>query len=362
MMQPTIESISAKCARGERITSAEAITLWQEAPLWLLSKLAVERKRAVSGDKVFYNRNFHIEPTNLCRFNCLFCSYRRGKGAADAWDLSMPQMCDIARTYQGKGITEVHVVGGVHPEHEFDFYEELIANIKSILPEATVKAFTAIELADMIERASLSYEEGIARLHKAGMESIPGGGAEIFDEALRAKICPDKGSTEQWFKVHEIAHNMGIKSNCTILYGHIETLEQRIDHLERLRNLQDKTGGFNAFIPLKYRNFGNQMSEIGEVSIIEDMKMLAISRLYLDNIPHIKAYWVMYGQQTTELALSFGADDIDGTIDDSTKIYSMAGADDKRPTMTIEQMQQLVKRAGFSAIERDTHYNELKTL
>ncbi len=359
MIQPTLESIVTKCAKAERITSAEAMVLWSEAPLWLLSKLAQERKRAVSGDKVFYNRNFHIEPTNLCRFNCLFCSYRRGKGSSDAWDLSMEQMCEIARSYQGKGITEVHVVGGVHPEHEFDFYEELIANVKSILPEATVKAFTAIEIADMIERANLSYEEGIARLHRAGMESIPGGGAEIFDEELRAKICPDKGSTEQWFKVHRTAHEMGIKSNATILYGHIETLEQRIDHLSRLRDLQDITGGFNAFIPLKYRNFGNQMSEIGEVSIIEDMKMLAISRLYLDNIPHIKAYWVMYGQQTTELALSFGADDIDGTIDDSTKIYSMAGADDKRPTMTIEQMQALVARAGFRAVERDTHYNEL---
>ncbi|MFI3285148.1 MAG: CofH family radical SAM protein [Rikenellaceae bacterium] len=357
---PHIELIAQKCRKGERINSAEALILWQEAPLWLLSELALERKRAVSGNKVYYNRNFHIEPTNLCRFNCLFCSYRRGKGAPDAWDYSIEEMLQTARTYVGRGMTEVHIVGGVHPDHDFSFYLTLISGVKEILPEATIKAFTAVELADMIERAGLSYSEGLKQLQAAGMESIPGGGAEIFDEELRSKICPDKGSTAVWLEMHRTAHELGLKSNATILYGHLETLTQRIDHLERLRTLQDQTGGFNAFIPLKYRNYGNSMSEIGEVSILEDMKMLALSRLYLDNVPHIKSYWVMYGRDTTEMALMFGADDIDGTIDDSTKIYSMAGAEDKRPTMNIEQMEQLIARAGFVAIERDTHYNEIK--
>ncbi len=354
-----IDSIAQKCRQGERITSAEAKLLWQEAPLWLLSQLAVERKRAVSGEKVYYNRNFHLEPTNLCRFNCLFCSYRRGKGAVDAWDHSLEELLEIARGYVGRGITEVHIVGGVHPDHDFDFYLRLIAGVKEILPEATIKAFTAVELADMIERANLSYNEGLQQLRAAGMEAIPGGGAEIFDEELRAKICPDKGSTAVWLEMHRTAHELGIKSNATILYGHIETLDQRLNHLERLRTLQDQTAGFNAFIPLKYRNFGNSMSEIGEVSIVEDMKMLALSRIYLDNIPHIKSYWVMYGRDTTEMALAFGADDIDGTIDDSTKIYSMAGAEDKRPSMNIEQMEEIIHRAGFVAVERDTHYNEI---
>ncbi len=354
-----IDIIAKKCQARERISCEEALTLWREAPLWLLGRLASERKREVSGDKVFYNRNFHIEPTNLCRFNCLFCSYRREKGSPEAWDYSMEEMFDIARGYVGRGITEVHVVGGVHPDHDFEFYIELISGIKKILPEATVKAFTAVELADMIERAGISAEEGIKRLCDAGMEAIPGGGAEIFDEELRSRICPDKGSTAAWFNIHETAHKLGIKSNATILYGHIETLEHRIDHLNRLRELQDQTGGFNAFIPLKYRNYGNPMSKIGEVSTVEDMRMLAISRLFLDNIPHIKAYWVMYGKDTTELALAFGADDIDGTIDDSTKIYSMAGADDKRPRMNSEQMEQIITRAGFRAVERDTHYNEI---
>ncbi len=355
-----IDKVAQKCLNGERITPDEATLLWCEAPLWLLSKLAVQRKRELSGDKVFFNRNFHLEPTNLCRFNCLFCSYRRGKGAPDAWDHSMEEMFQIARSYSGKGITEVHVVGGVHPDHDFAFYLELIAGVKAILPEATIKAFTAVELADMIERAGLSYTQGLEQLRAAGMESIPGGGAEIFDEELRAKICPDKGSTKVWLDMHRAAHELGIKSNATILYGHMESLEQRIDHLDRLRELQDATGGFNAFIPLKYRNFGNSMSELGEVSIVEDMKMLALSRIYLDNIPHIKSYWVMYGKDTTEMALAFGADDIDGTIDDSTKIYSMAGAEDKKPRMTTSEMEALIRRAGFIPTERDTHYNEIE--
>ncbi len=356
-----IDLIAQKCRAGERVSPLEAATLWREAPLWLLSQLAVERKRAVSGDKVFYNRNFHIEPTNLCRFNCLFCSYRRGKGAPDAWDHSAEEIFEIARSYRDRGMTEVHIVGGVHPDHDLDFYLEIIAGVKEILPEATIKAFTAVELADMIERANLSYSEGLKRLQAAGMEAIPGGGAEIFDEELRSKICPDKGSTKVWLEMHRTAHELGIKSNATILYGHLETLEQRIDHLERLRTLQDQTGGFNAFIPLKYRNFGNSMSELGEVSIVEDMKMLALSRIYLDNVPHIKSYWVMYGRDTTEMALAFGADDIDGTIEDSTKIYSMAGAEDKRPTMSITEMEQLIRRAGFTPAERDTHYNIVRS-
>ncbi len=262
-LENNIELIAQKCRQGERITTSEALTLWREAPLWLLGELTTERKRKVSGEKVFYNRNFHIEPTNLCRFHCLFCSYRKERGSKEAWDYSMEEMFDLARKYEGKGITEVHIVGGVHPDHNLDFYLDLIAGVKAILPEVTVKAFTAVELADMIERAGLTIEEGLKKLLDAGMESIPGGGAEIFDETLRSKICPDKGSTAVWLDVHRTAHELGLKSNATILYGHIETLEHRIDHLNRLRELQDETGGFNAFIPLKYRNFGNSMSEIG---------------------------------------------------------------------------------------------------
>ena len=358
-MDSELQHIADKVRSGRRIDAAEALALWRGAPLWLLGELADGRKRAVSGDKVYYNRNFHIEPTNRCVFNCRFCSYRRPKGDPEAWDYSMEEIEAIARAHAGQGMTEVHIVGGVHPDHDLDYYVEMIRRVKAILPEATVKAFTAIELSYMIRRAGLSLEEGLRRLREAGMEAIPGGGAEIFDEEIRARICPDKGSTAEWLSVHEAAHRLGIKTNATILYGHIEGVEHRIDHLDRLRALQDRTGGFNAFIPLKYRNYGNAMSEVGEVSVIEDLRMLAMSRIYLDNIPHVKAYWVMYGKATTELALAFGADDIDGTIDDTTKIYSMAGADDRRPRMTADEMRTIVRHAGLRAVERDTLYNEL---
>ncbi len=352
-----IKQIAEKCSHRERIDVEEAITLYREAPLWLLSQLATERKRAVSGEDIYYNRNFHIEPTNICRFKCRFCSYRREAHSEEAWDHSIEQMEQMARRYVGSSVTEVHIVGGVHPRHDLAFYIELISKVKAILPDVTIKAFTAIELADMILKAGLSIREGLERLIEAGMGAIPGGGAEIFDEAIRSQICPEKGSAKLWLEVHNEAHRLGLKTNATILYGHIESLESRFDHLAQLREQQDKSGGFNAFIPLKYRNSHNEMSQIGEVSVVEDLRMVALSRLFLDNIAHIKAYWVMYGKSTTEMALAFGADDVDGTIDDSTKIYSMAGAEDQRPTMSIDEIEMMAKRAGLRAVERDTLYN-----
>ena len=353
------EEIAARVSAGERLTAEDALILWQNAPLWRLGELAVAKKREVSGDKVFYNRNFHLEPTNVCLFNCKFCSFRRPRGSEGAWEWTMEQMEEQVRRYEGTGVTEVHIVGGVHPDHNLDYYCELIRRVKTILPNVAVKAYTAIELSYMIRKAGLSTREGLQQLIDAGMDAIPGGGAEIFDEEVRSRICPDKGSTAEWFDVHRTAHHLGIKTNATMLYGHIESVEHRIDHLMRLRELQDATGGINAFIPLKYRNLNNSMSEIGEVPITDDLRTLAMSRLILDNVPHIKAYWVMYGKQTTEMALAFGADDVDGTIDDSTKIYSMAGAEDQRPKMSVEDMHRMVTRAGFRAVERDTHYNEI---
>ncbi|MBR6813501.1 MAG: CofH family radical SAM protein [Tidjanibacter sp.] len=352
-----MENIYRKIELGERITTDEALRLMEEAPLAELSRLATLCRERTCGDALYYNRNFHIEPTNVCRFNCLFCSYRRPRGSAEAWDYSLDEIEQIALSKRDSGATEVHIVGGVHPDHDLEHYIEMISRVKRALPNATVKAFTAIELAYMIEKAGLDYAEGLRRLREAGMEAIPGGGAEIFDEELRAKICPDKGSTAQWLALHEAAHSIGIPTNATILYGHLESRAKRIDHLNRLRTLQDRTGGFNAFIPLKYRSSGNQMEAIGEVSLEEDLRMLALSRIFLDNIPHIKAYWVMYGKQTTEEALAYGADDIDGTIDDSTKIYSMAGAEDQRPRLTIAEIEAMAARTGRTPIERDTFYN-----
>ena len=355
-----LADIIEKCRRAERITAEEALVLWQQASLWQLSELALAAKRRVSGEKVYYNRNFHLEPTNVCLFECKFCSYRRKAGEAGAWDYSMDEVLDIVRSRQGSGATEIHIVGGVHPTNDLYYYAEMIRRIKEIMPTVAIKAFTAVELNYMIRQAGLTLEQGLSLLKEAGMESIPGGGAEIFAPEIRTKICPQKGSAEEWLALHRTAHGLGIDSNATMLYGHIESIEHRIDHLMRIRELQDATGGINAFIPLKFRSANNSMSELGETSVTDDLRTLAMSRLLLDNVAHIKAYWVMYGKATTELALAFGADDIDGTIDDSTKIYSMAGAADTRPTMRVEDIERICSAAGFTAVERDTHYNEIK--
>ncbi len=354
----TLDNIVSSVRSGERLTAENALILWREAPLWLLGELATERKRQMSGDEVYYNRNIHLEPTNICLFNCEFCSFRRREGDADAWNMSLDDIEARAREMQSSDITEVHIVGGVHPKHDLNTYCAMIRRVKGVLPEVAVKAYTAVEILYMTRRAGISIVEGLRRLKEAGMDAIPGGGAEIFDETLREKLCPEKCSSEEWLAVHRAAHNMGIPTNCTMLYGHVESLEQRIDHLERLRKLQDTAPGFDAFIPLKYRSRHNRMSSIGECSVEDDLRMIAMSRLYLDNIPHIKAYWVAYGKPTTEMALAFGADDIDGTIDDSTKIYSMAGADQK-PAMSADELCAMVQSAGFTPVERDTHYNHV---
>lgn len=345
-------------SRGGRVTPEQALELW-DAPLGQLGALAFDIKRAMSGDKVFYNRNFHIEPTNICTIKCRFCSYCREADSPEAWDMSIEQIEAIARGYADSDVTEVHIVGAVHPNRNLEHHLDIIRRVKAILPQAVIKAFTAVELRHMITRSGLTIEQGLAALKQAGMEAIPGGGAEIFDAKVRGDICPEKGSAEQWLEVHDIAHRLGISTNATILYGHVESIENRIDHLERLRQQQDKSKGFNAFIPLKYRSANNALGAIGEVSIIEDLKMLAISRIYLDNFAHIKAYWPMYGKVTTELALSFGADDVDGTIDATTKIYSMAGAEDKKPSITIAEIDAMARRSGLRAVERDSFYNEI---
>ena len=359
----SVDHIAESLRRGERLSGEDAALLWREAPLWLLGGLALEAKRRVSGDKVFYNRNFHIEPTNICVFNCKFCSYRRPKGSSEAWDMSLEDVERIARERAGSGATEVHIVGGVHPDRDLAYYAEMIRRVKSALPSATVKAFTAVELFYLFSKAGISMEEGLKILIDAGMGAIPGGGAEIFDSSLRREICPEKCSAEEWLSVHDAAHRLGLKTNATILYGHVETIEQRIDHLLRLRAQQDSTGGFNAFVPLKFRRANNTLGEsVEEVSVIDDLRMLAMSRLILDNIPHIKAYWVMYGKQTAELALAFGADDVDGTIDDSTRIYSMAGAEEARPSITVGEIERMAANAGMRAVERDTHYNIIRNV
>ncbi|MCW8898978.1 MAG: aminofutalosine synthase MqnE [Flavobacteriales bacterium] len=357
-----LKDIYNKILNEERVTPKEGIYLFYNAELSHLGTLANYIREKRHGNKTYFNKNFHIEPTNICVFDCKFCSYSRflrEKDEYDAWELSEEDIYNAIRNYEGKDITEVHIVGGVHPKMGLAYFKNLIENIKQIRPDIHVKAFTAVELDYMCKKAKVSYEEGLKILKDAGQGSLPGGGAEIFDEDIRVQICKDKCTSEQWLQMHEAAHKVGMPSNATMLYGHLEKYEHLIDHMNRLRNLQDKTGGFNAFIPLKFRNKNNQMSNIEEVSIIEDLKVYAMGRIFLDNFNHIKAYWPMIGRKTTQLLLSFGVNDIDGTVDDSTKIYTMAGAEEQKPTMTSEQMIQLIKEVGRKPIERDSIYNEL---
>lgn len=360
-MSNELSNIAEKAEAVERITDEECLLLFEKASLPFVGSLANMVKERLHGDKVFFNRNFHIEPTNVCVFSCNFCSYSRLYAHRDeGWVLSMEQMLDIVKKYDDQAVTEVHIVGGVHPKMNLEFFAELLRKIKKHRPGLHIKGFTAVELDYMFRKAKLTNEEGVKLLQEAGLDSIPGGGAEIFDPEIREKICADKVGTEGWLNIHETVHNSGMHSNATMLYGHIEKYHHRIDHMKRLRDLQDKTGGFNTFIPLKFRNKDNDMSNIPESSIVEDMRMYAVARIYLDNFPHLKAYWPMLGRQNAQLSLSFGVDDIDGTIDDTTKIYSMAGAEEQNPSMTTEQLVTLIKQARRIPVERDTLYNELK--
>jgi aminodeoxyfutalosine synthase len=354
------KKIAEKVIADERITDEEGVLLFYKASLGLTAVLANYIREKKHGDKTFFNRNFHIEPTNVCVFSCKFCSYSRLYAHRDeGWALSKEQMMDIVKSYDRIPVTEVHIVGGVHPKLNLDFFCDFISQIKQHRPELHVKGFTAVELDYMFRKAKLSIKDGMKKLHDAGLQSMPGGGAEIFDPEIRKQICEDKVDAEGWLKIHEEAHLLGMHTNATMLYGHIENYEHRIDHMSRLRNLQDKTNGFNTFIPLKFRNKNNDMSNVPESSIIEDMKMYAVARIYMDNFPHLKAYWPMLGRQNAQLSLSFGVDDIDGTIDDSTKIYSMAGSEEQSPKMSTDELVMLISQAGRKAVERDTLYNEV---
>jgi aminodeoxyfutalosine synthase len=356
-----LQNIAKKILNQERITDEEALILFEKGSLSFLGSLANNIRERLHGDKTYFNRNFHIEPTNVCVFSCNFCSYSRLYAHRDeGWELSADDMLNMVKKYDGKPITEVHIVGGVHPKLNLEFFADVLRRIKKYRPELHIKGFTAVELDYMFRKAKMSNEEGLKYLRDAGLDSLPGGGAEIFDVEIREKICADKVDTEGWLRIHEAAHNLGVQSNATILYGHIENYSHRIDHMRRLRDLQDKTHGFNTFIPLKFRNKDNDMSHVAESSVVEDMKMYAVARIYLDNFPHLKAYWPMLGRQNAQLSLSFGVNDIDGTIDDTTKIYSMAGAEEQNPSMTTAQLVALIKQVRRKPIERDTLYNEIR--
>lgn len=356
-----LQRIANKIINKERILFDEGVTLFEKGSLSWLGTLANFVREEKHGDKTYFNKNFHIEPTNVCVFSCKFCSYSKlYANREEGWELSIEQMMHIVKSYDGKPVTEVHIVGGVHPKMNLAFFIELLQAIKAHRPELHIKGFTPVELDYMFKKAKVSTEEGMKLAHAAGLDSLPGGGAEIFHPEIRKQICEDKVDADGWLHIHKVAHQLGMHSNATLLYGHIEKYWHRIDHMERLRQLQDETSGFNTFIPLKFRNQDNDMSHIAESTTIEDMRMYAVSRLYMDNFAHIKAYWPMLGRQNAQLTLSFGVNDIDGTIDDSTKIYAMAGSEEQTPSMSTADLVRLIKQVKREPIERGTLYNEIK--
>ncbi len=353
-----LKAIAQKVLTGNRIDFDEGILLYEKAELSYLGILANYVRQQRHGNYTYFNRNFHIEPTNLCVYDCKFCSYSRLiKQRADGWEYTMEEMLNIVRKYDEEPVTEVHIVGGVLPQYDMAFYAELFSRIKAHRPSLHVKALTPVEYHYIFKKARVDYATGMRLMKEAGLESMPGGGAEIFHPEIREQIAKDKCTADQWLAIHEEWHKLGMRSNATMLYGHIEEFRHRVDHMERLRQLQDKTGGFQTFIPLKFRNKDNQMSDIPESSVVEDLRNYAIARIYMDNFDHIKAYWAMISRTTAQLSLNFGVDDIDGTLDDTTKIYSMAGAEEQKPGMSTKELVELIKNAGRHPIERDTLYH-----
>jgi aminodeoxyfutalosine synthase len=353
-----LAGIAKKVCNKERISSEEGLYLYEKASIGYLGTLANVIREEKNGLKTFFNRNFHIEPTNVCLYTCTFCSYSRLiKERKDGWEYTLNDIMDNIYKYDNQPVTEVHIVGGVLPKYDVAFYTSLFKTIKKHRPELHIKALTPVEYHYIFKKDKISYEEGMALMLEAGLDSMPGGGAEIFHPEIRDQIAGGKCTGEEWLRIHEIWHGLGKKSNATMLYGHIESYFHRIDHLEKLRDLQDKTGGFQTFIPLKFRNKDNQLSHLNEVSVLEDLRNYAVSRIYLDNFDHIKAYWPMIGRNIAQLSLSFGVDDIDGTIDDTTKIYSMAGAEEQSPSLSTRDLVHLIKAVGKQPIERDTLYN-----
>lgn len=353
-----LKHIAEKVLNSERITFDEGVLLYEQGELGYLGVLANYIREKRHGHKTYFNRNFHIEPTNLCVYDCKFCSYSRLlKQKSEGWEYTMDEMFNMVTKYDGEPVTEVHIVGGVLPQYDVPFYQELFSRIRAHRPELHIKALTPVEYHYIFKKAKIDYATGMRLMQEAGLQSIPGGGAEIFHPEVRDLISKDKCTGDQWLAIHEEWHKLGGRSNATMLYGHIEKFWHRVDHMERLRQLQDKTGGFQTFIPLKFRNQDNQMSHVPESTVVEDLRNYAVARIYLDNFDHIKAYWAMISRTTAQLSLNFGVDDIDGTLDDTTKIYSMAGAEEQHPGMSTKQLVELIKNVGRQPIERDTLYN-----
>jgi len=356
-----LAQIQDKVLSGQRISEVDCLKLYEEGSLAFVGQLANHIREKKHGDHTYFNRNFHLEPTNICLYTCTFCSYSRlMKKREEGWEYTLDECMDIVKKYDGQPVTEIHIVGGVLPQYDVEFYASLFKAIKAHRPELHIKALTPVEYHYIFKKAKISYDEGMQLMVDAGLDSMPGGGAEIFADEIRDQIAGGKCSGQQWLDIHKILHEKGKRSNATMLYGHIENFSHRVDHLSKLRALQDETGGFQTYIPLKFRNQNNQLSHLDEVSVIEDLRNYAIGRIFLDNFEHVKAYWPMIGRETAQMSLAFGVNDIDGTIDDTTKIYSMAGSEEQSPAMSTMQLVKMIESVDRHPIERDTLYKVLQ--
>jgi aminodeoxyfutalosine synthase len=348
--------IAEKVRGGVPLDAQDGLFLYQYPDLLAVGGLANEVREALHGDDTFFNVNFHINPTNVCVADCKFCSFARLEpDAPAAYTMSVDEVCQKLRDREDQPVTEIHIVNGLHHTLEWDYYCDILRELKKIRPDIHLKAYTAVEIHYFADKFGKSYEEVLTELREAGLDSMPGGGAEIFHERARKKLCRDKATAEQWLAVHRTAHYLGIRTNCTMLYGTVETLEERVDHMLRLRSLQEETGGFQTFIPLAFHPDNNSLQKLPAPTGIDDLRTYAVSRLLLHNIPHIKAYWIMIGIKTAQIALSFGVDDLDGTVQEE-KIYHMAGAETPQ-ALTRNQLVRLIREAGRTAVERDTLYN-----
>jgi len=348
-----------KIGEGKRLSPEDALLLFKSDDIFMLGRLAAKAAEKKNGDRVYYVRNIHVNPTNICVNRCRFCAFSRSKGEPGAYELTIHEILEKLRE-KAPYFDEIHIVGGLHPDWPFEHYTKMLKAIKKEFPYAFIKAFTAAEIDYMQKISGLSMKEVLIKLRAAGLDLMPGGGAEIFDPAVRGRLCPEKLSGRRWLEVIREVHRAGIKTNATMLYGHIEEYRHRVDHLAKIRALQDeslqgKKGGFQAFIPLPYQ----PKTEIGgsAPSGLEDLKCIALSRLFLDNIPHIKAYWVMLGEKLSQAALLFGADDLEGTVMEE-KIAHMAGAGTKE-AMTEEELKHLIRKAGKTPVRRDSFYRKI---
>jgi aminodeoxyfutalosine synthase len=353
-----LTSIREKILAGKRISEEDALHLFESDDIFTLGSLASHVAHKKNGKKAFFVRNRHINPTNICVNRCKFCAFSRSKGQEGAFELTIEDIINkLGDGHKATGFSEVHIVGGLHPDWPFEHYLEMISSIKKTFPKLHIKAFTAVEIDYFSKISGRSLEDTLSALKKSGLGSMPGGGAEIFSEGIRNQLCPEKIPGGRWLEVMETAHRVGIRTNATMLYGHVEDLSDRVDHLSRLRGLQDRTKGFQAFIPLAYHPKNTEIKGT-YTSGIDDLKTVAVSRIFLDNVDHIKAYWIMLGEKISQLALLFGADDIDGTIIEEKITHSAGGLTGEK--LTAEQLVNLIRKTGKVAVERDSFYKTVR--